>query len=124
MSSSRSAWSGRSTSSLALTSRWTSLGGGLLMQRIIALDLDQSRDYSLDFDPRADYSLYCDPRSAAAPARGKDTTMSHKDLNPVSRKNPKRVAIVISNPVVSTTTGWPSGFWSSEVRQPYFLFTG
>ena len=33
--------------------------------------------------------------------------MSHKDLNPVNRKNPKRVAIVISNPVVSTTTGWP-----------------
>src|ERR1700730_9596757 len=64
MSSSRSAWSGRSTSSLALTSRWTSLGGGLLMQRIIALDLDQSRDYSLDFDPRVDYSLYCDPSSA------------------------------------------------------------
>src|SRR5260370_5937836 len=51
MSSSRSAWSGRSTSSLALTSRWTSLGGGLLMRQIIALDLDQSRDYSLDYDP-------------------------------------------------------------------------
>src|SRR5260370_30513871 len=65
MSSRRSAWSGRSTSSLALTSRWTSLGGGLLMRRIIALDLDQSRDYSLDYDPRADYSLYCDPRSAS-----------------------------------------------------------
>src|SRR6266481_3814063 len=62
--SSRSAWSGRSTSSLALTSRWTSLGGGLLMRRIIALDLDQNRDYSLYCDPRVDYSLYCDPRSA------------------------------------------------------------
>ena len=35
--------------------------------------------------------------------------MSHKDLNPVNRKNPKRVAIVLSNPVVSTTTGWPAG---------------
>ncbi len=35
--------------------------------------------------------------------------MSHKDLNPVNRKNPKRVAIVISNPVVSTTTNWPVG---------------
>src|SRR5258708_2172572 len=119
MSSSRRAWSGRSTSSLALSSRWTSLGGGLLMRPIIALDLDQS----LDSGPRVDYSLDCDPRSAAAPARGKDTTMSHKDLNPVSRKNPKRVAIVISNPVASTTTGWPAGFWWSELSHPYFRFT-
>ena len=37
--------------------------------------------------------------------------MSHKDLNPVSATQPKRVAIVISNPAVSTTTGWPVGFW-------------
>src|ERR1700724_1680300 len=49
--------------------------------------------------------------------------MSHKDLNPVSRKNPKRVAIVISNPVVSTTTNWPVGFWWSELSHPYFRFT-
>src|SRR5580693_6864586 len=53
----------------------------------------------------------------------KDTTVSHKDLNPVSRKNPKRVAIVISNPVVSTTTNWPVGFWWSELSHPYFRFT-
>jgi len=46
--------------------------------------------------------------------------MSHKDLNPVNRKNPKRVAIVISNPVVSTTTGWPVGFWWAELSHPYF----
>src|ERR1700676_323345 len=37
MSSSRSAGSGRSTSSLTLTSRSTSLDGGLLMRPIIAL---------------------------------------------------------------------------------------
>ena len=49
--------------------------------------------------------------------------MSHKDLNPVNRKNPKRVAIVISNPVASTTTGWPVGFWWSELTHPYFRFT-
>src|SRR5260370_41171518 len=49
--------------------------------------------------------------------------MSHKDLNPVNRKNPKRVAIVISNPVVSTTTNWPVGFWWSELSHPYFRFT-
>jgi len=49
--------------------------------------------------------------------------MSHKDLNPVNRKNPKRVAIVISNPVVSMTTGWPVGFWWAELSHPYFRFT-
>jgi hypothetical protein len=39
------------------------LEAGLLMRRIIALDLDQSRDYSLDFDPKPDYSLDYDPRT-------------------------------------------------------------
>ena len=49
--------------------------------------------------------------------------MSHKDLNPVSTTRPKRAAIVISNPAVSTTTGWPVGFWWSELTHPYFAFT-
>ena len=49
--------------------------------------------------------------------------MSHKDLNPVSATRPKRAAIVISNPAVSTTTGWPVGFWWSELTHPYFAFT-
>jgi hypothetical protein len=35
--------------------------------------------------------------------------MSHKNLNAAAGK-PKRVAIVISNPGVSITTGWPVGF--------------
>jgi putative intracellular protease/amidase len=49
--------------------------------------------------------------------------MSLRDPNPVNRKTPKRVAIVIANPVVSTTTGWPVGFWWSELSHPYFVFT-
>ena len=49
--------------------------------------------------------------------------MTHKNLNPVSVDSPKRVAIVISNPGVSTTTGWPVGFWWSELTHPYFMFT-
>jgi putative intracellular protease/amidase len=49
--------------------------------------------------------------------------MSLKDSNPVSSKRPKRVAIVISNPAVSTTTGWPVGFWWSELTHPYFALT-
>jgi putative intracellular protease/amidase len=49
--------------------------------------------------------------------------VSHKNLNPVRRANPKRVAIVLSNPAVSTTTGWPVGFWWAELTHPYFKFT-
>jgi putative intracellular protease/amidase len=49
--------------------------------------------------------------------------VSLKDANPVNAKRPKRVAIVISNPAVSPTTGWPVGFWWSELTHPYFAFT-
>ena len=49
--------------------------------------------------------------------------MSHKNRNPVNAKNPKRVAIVISNPAKSTTSGWPVGFWWSELSHPFFKLT-
>jgi putative intracellular protease/amidase len=49
--------------------------------------------------------------------------MSHNVLNVVSSQRPKRVAVVISNPAVSTTTGWPVGFWWAERTHPYFHFT-
>ncbi len=49
--------------------------------------------------------------------------MSLKDPNVVNPKNKKRVAIVIANPAVSVTTGWPVGFWWSELTHPYFVFT-
>jgi putative intracellular protease/amidase len=48
--------------------------------------------------------------------------MSLKDPNPVNAARPKRVAIVIANPAVSTTTGWPVGFWWSELTHPYYEF--
>jgi putative intracellular protease/amidase len=38
-------------------------------------------------------------------------------LDPV---NPKRVLIVASNPAVSEQTGWPIGFWWSELTHPYW----
>lgn len=41
----------------------------------------------------------------------------------MSRTKPRRVAIVIANPAVSTTTGWPVGFWWSELSHPYFVLT-
>jgi putative intracellular protease/amidase len=49
--------------------------------------------------------------------------MSLRDPNPVNAKKPKRIAIVISNPAISTTTGWPVGFWWSELSHPYLTFT-
>jgi putative intracellular protease/amidase len=35
----------------------------------------------------------------------------------------KRVLIVVANPSVSTNTGWPVGFWSSELIHAYDAFT-
>lgn len=49
--------------------------------------------------------------------------MSLKDPNVVNRKSPRKVALVISNPAVSTTTAWPVGFWWSELTHPYYEFT-
>ncbi|MBV9063915.1 MAG: type 1 glutamine amidotransferase domain-containing protein [Alphaproteobacteria bacterium] len=49
--------------------------------------------------------------------------MSLKEANPVNKHHPKRIAIVISNPAISATTGWPVGFWWSELTHPYFRFT-
>jgi putative intracellular protease/amidase len=36
---------------------------------------------------------------------------------------PKRVLIVASNPAVSNVTGWPVGFWWSELTHPWWEFT-
>lgn len=36
---------------------------------------------------------------------------------------PKRVLIVVANPSVSTTLGWPVGFWAAELTHPYFELT-
>ncbi|MDE2579824.1 MAG: type 1 glutamine amidotransferase domain-containing protein [Hyphomicrobiales bacterium] len=49
--------------------------------------------------------------------------MSLANPNAVNPKHPKRVAIVVSNPAVSTTTNWPVGFWWSELSHPYLAFT-
>lgn len=48
--------------------------------------------------------------------------MSLKDANAVNGRKKKRVAMVISNPAISTTTGWPAGFWWSELAHPYYAF--
>ena len=47
--------------------------------------------------------------------------MSLLHTNRASR-SAKRIALVIANPAVSTTTGWPVGFWWSELTHPYHAF--
>ena len=49
--------------------------------------------------------------------------MSLKDVNAVNAYKRKRVAIVIANPAVSTTTGWDVGFWWSELTHPFYEMT-
>ena len=48
--------------------------------------------------------------------------MSLRDANVVRSNAPKRIAMVIANPAVSTTTQWPVGFWWSELTHPYLAF--
>ncbi len=35
----------------------------------------------------------------------------------------KKIAIIVANPAVSSTLGWPVGFWASELIHPYHEFT-
>ena len=49
--------------------------------------------------------------------------MSLRDPNVVNPRAKKRIALVIANPAVSHTTGWPVGFWWSELSHPYLAFT-
>lgn len=48
--------------------------------------------------------------------------LGHEDVNPVYPRRPKRVAIVISNAAKSTSTGWPVGFWWSELTHTFHMF--
>lgn len=41
-------------------------------------------------------------------------------LNP---DRPKKVLIIVANPAVSKTTGWPIGAWAAEFTHPYWEFT-
>ncbi len=49
--------------------------------------------------------------------------MSLKDPNVTNAKKPKRIAMALANPAVSTTTGWPVGFWWAELTHPYYVFS-
>ena len=36
---------------------------------------------------------------------------------------PKQVLIVVANPAIATTVGWPVGFWGAELTHPYYELT-
>lgn len=36
---------------------------------------------------------------------------------------PKNIVMVVANPSVNPTLGWPLGFWAAELTHPYFEFT-
>lgn len=39
-----------------------------------------------------------------------------------TRSTPKRILMVVANPSVSTTLGWPVGFWAAELTHAYYEF--
>lgn len=47
----------------------------------------------------------------------------HEIIDVTSRSRRPRVLMVVANPGVSTTTGWPVGFWAAELFHPWYEFT-
>lgn len=47
----------------------------------------------------------------------------HHAVIDTTRTRPLRILQVVANPSVSTTTGWPVGFWAAELSHPYYEFT-
>jgi putative intracellular protease/amidase len=41
----------------------------------------------------------------------------------IVRSRPRRILMVLANPAVASTTGWPVGFWASELTHPWLKFT-
>jgi putative intracellular protease/amidase len=51
------------------------------------------------------------------------TGAGHHALVDLVSSVPKRVLLVVANPTVSTTLGWPVGFWAAEATHPYYELT-
>jgi putative intracellular protease/amidase len=51
------------------------------------------------------------------------TGAGHHALVDLVSPTPKRVLLVVANPTVSTTLGWPVGFWAAEATHPYYELT-
>ena len=46
----------------------------------------------------------------------------HMRVDTVSA-TPKKVLILVANPTIATTVGWPVGFWAAELTHPYYELT-
>jgi putative intracellular protease/amidase len=46
----------------------------------------------------------------------------HHEMVDVTTTRRPHVLMVVANPAVSTTTGWPVGFWAAELTHPYHEF--
>src|ERR1700760_3504581 len=50
--------------------------------------------------------------------------LSHHEIVDVTDPDRRpHILMVVANPTVSTTLGWPVGFWASELFHPYYEFT-
>jgi putative intracellular protease/amidase len=58
--------------------------------------------------------------TATASVQSADQHREHLNLTRSARP---RVLLVVANPRTATTTGWPVGFWASELTHPYYAFT-
>ncbi len=47
----------------------------------------------------------------------------HEVVDVTDPRRRPRVLMVVANPGVSTTLGWPVGFWAAELFHPYYEFT-
>ena len=47
----------------------------------------------------------------------------HREVVDVTTARRPNVLMVVANPTTATTTGWPVGFWASELTHPYYEFT-
>src|SRR5262249_58842837 len=47
----------------------------------------------------------------------------HREAVDVTASRRPRVLMVVANPRTATTTGWPVGFWASELTHPYYAFS-
>src|SRR3954447_15644255 len=52
-----------------------------------------------------------------------DTETHHEVVDVTDTGRRPRVLMIVANPGVSTTLGWPVGFWAAELFHPFYEFT-
>lgn len=54
---------------------------------------------------------------------GKPSGADHHAAIDRTSTKPKRILMIVANPSVATTVGWPVGFWGAELTHPYYEFS-